>query len=110
MTRSCKHCGMIETHEVSQWDHCHALSPSYTEPPFPTHEWQDGEWQQPPMTYEQYITKHNLYLDLTWKGFEVRQPTTRDDKPWPGFKWVYEVHRQTHHCSSLTWLLLSLPH
>ena len=54
------------------------------------------------MTYEQYITKHNLHLDLTWKGFEVRQPTTKDDKPWPGFKWVYEVRRQTQHSSSLT--------
>ena len=54
------------------------------------------------MTYEEFITKHNLHLDLTWKGFEVRQPTTKDDEPWPCFKWIYEVRRQTQHSSSLT--------
>jgi len=46
------------------------------------------------MTYEEFITKHNLHLDLTWKGFEVLQPTTKDAKPWPGFKWEYNVYKQ----------------
>ena len=33
------------------------------------------------MTYEDFITKHNLHLDLTWKGFEVRPPATKDAQP-----------------------------
>ena len=42
------------------------------------------------MTYEQYITKHNLHLDLTWKGFEVKD-AGKAGNAWPGFKWQYHV-------------------
>lgn len=46
------------------------------------------------MTYEEFITKHNLQLELIWKGFEVRPPVTKDAKPWPCFKWQYNVYKQ----------------
>lgn len=42
------------------------------------------------MTYEEYITKHNLHLDLTWKGFEVKN-AGKARNAWPCFKWQYHV-------------------
>ena len=42
------------------------------------------------MTYEEFITKHNLHLDLTWKGFEVKDAGIAGNA-WPCFKWQYHV-------------------
>lgn len=57
--------------------------------------------ETPRMTYEDFITKHQLKLDLTWKGFTVRD-AGKNGNAWPCFQWIYEVRRQTPHSSSLT--------